>query len=411
MNNTQSSTTVCPFCKLFTALTPEPMKEHQRDSTCMASFAAQEFLQLGPFTVSERDMSVSTGGAATPVSDMDVSVGDVESSIHSETANTTSNTEEVHPVIYEHMGSSLNLSESDVFGIKLNNVNNEFQATRAHKRALTNLINDGFGQLLSQMGGLLKAPDTVEKRICACDNGFKVVYFQDICLNGCYLFPADDKNVLPCPISTCQRSRYKRQDEAAEAIERGPLSCVRWSSFGPANDKRRQAATVQIPKNNGAFDEVERIYRDIWDGELVRSMMTEGQRFENKVHCLVMIIDPSNRHTADNMITFTITPSLSKPKDIMSFLKLIIDEIVALGIDGFTVKKDGADIFNEKVHLLGITGDIPGVAELMGHGGHSSLYGCRICLALGFVIGSIPYFPEGDILRSIESLVEGGEFY
>lgn len=48
------------------------------------------------------------------------------------------------------MGSSLNLSESDVFGIKLNNLNNEFQATRAHKRALTNLINDGFGQFLSR---------------------------------------------------------------------------------------------------------------------------------------------------------------------------------------------------------------------------------------------------------------------
>ena len=115
------------------------------------------------------------------------------------------------------------------------------------------------------------------------------------------------------------------------------------------------------------------------------------------------------RHTADNMITFTITPGPSKPKDIMSFLKPIIDEIVTLGVDGFTVKKDGADIFNGKVHLLGITGDIPGVAELMGHGGHSSLYGCRICLAFGFVIGSTPYFPDGDILRSIESLIEGDE--
>ena len=109
------------------------------------------------------------------------------------------------------------------------------------------------------------------------------------------------------------------------------------------------------------------------------------------------------------MITFTITPGPSKPKDIMSFLKPIIDEIVALGIDGLTVKKDGADIFNGKVHLLGITGDIPGVAELMGHGGHSSLYGCRICLAFGFGIGSTPYFPDGDILRSKESLIEGDE--
>ncbi|KAG1435932.1 hypothetical protein G6F56_013773 [Rhizopus delemar] len=89
-----------------------------------------------------------------------------------------------------------------------------------------------------------------------------------------------------------------------------------------------------------------------------------------------MSIDPSNRHTADNMITLTIAPGPSKPKDIMSFLKPIIDEIVAL-------------------------------AELMGHAGHNSLYGCRICLAFGVVVGSTPYFPDVADIRSVESLIEG----
>lgn len=93
------------------------MKEHQRDSTCMASFVAQEFLQAGPSTVSEvvfeRDMSVSTGGAATPVSDMGVSFGDVESSIHSETANTTSNNEE--GIIFCMLVPSYFQSSNDVF--------------------------------------------------------------------------------------------------------------------------------------------------------------------------------------------------------------------------------------------------------------------------------------------------------
>lgn len=185
------------------------------------------------------------------------------------------------------------------------------------------------------MGGLLKAPDTVERRIRACDDGFKVVYFQDVCPNGCYLFPADDKNVLTCPISTCQRSRYKRQDEAAEAIERGVnLNDDSDWSFAPAQSLSVVsvgAALAQLMINEDKlqlfkyrrtmepFDEVERIYRDIWDGELVRNMMTEGQCFENKndiglllfvdgfqpkninnhtmtiVHCLVMSIDPSNR--------------------------------------------------------------------------------------------------------------------
>ncbi|CAO3685730.1 unnamed protein product [Rhizopus stolonifer] len=111
MNNTQPFNTVCPFCKLFTALTLESMKENQRDSTCMASFVAQESSQAESSALSEvvfgRDMSVSTGGAATPVSDISASIGGAGSSIYSETDNTTSNNEEVHPVIYENMGSIL----------------------------------------------------------------------------------------------------------------------------------------------------------------------------------------------------------------------------------------------------------------------------------------------------------------
>lgn len=181
----------------------------------------------------------------------------------------------------------------------------------------------------------MQSPDTIERRIRACDDGFKIVYFQDVCPNGCYLFPTDDKNVLSCPVNTCGRSRYRRQEEAAEAIEGGadlnddsewffaPVQKLAVVSVGAAlaqlmiNDDK--ISLFDYRKSLPPFDEAERVYRDIWDGQLIRNMISEGQCFSNEndiglllfvdgfepkninnhtmtiVHCLIMSIDPSNR--------------------------------------------------------------------------------------------------------------------
>ena len=61
--------------------------------------------------------------------------------------------------------------------------------------------------------------------------------------------------------------------------------------------------------------------------------------------------------------------------------------------------------------ILGVTGDIPGIAELISFAGHTHTYGCRICS----VKSSDPapeclhgkYFPSVGDERSIESLKEG----
>ncbi|KAG1438918.1 hypothetical protein G6F56_012471 [Rhizopus delemar] len=166
-------------------------------------------------------MVEAVSGAGTPASEMGVFVGGEGLSVSSKDVSNMNNNEEVCPVIYDYLGSSLNLTQSAVIGIKFNNLNNDFQATRAHKRALTHLINDSFAPFLNESGGLLQSSDTIERQIRACDDGFKIVYFQNVCPNGCYLFPTDDKNVLSCPENTCGRSRYRRQEEAAEAIEGG----------------------------------------------------------------------------------------------------------------------------------------------------------------------------------------------
>jgi hypothetical protein len=106
------------------------------------------------------------------------------------------------------------------------------------------------------------------------------------------------------------------------------------------------------------------------------------------------------------MITLAIIPGPSKPDNIMSFLRPIVDEIRSLGNNGFRVVKDSSLIYKGKVHLMGLMGDIPGVAELMNHAGHMAYHGCRICDVRGVSDGARYFLHSGNI-RSKESLVHG----
>ncbi|KAG1463916.1 hypothetical protein G6F56_005190 [Rhizopus delemar] len=123
------------------------------------------------------------------------------------------------------------------------------------------------------------------------------------------------------------------------------------------------------------------------------------------VHCLVMNISPSERHARNNMITFTITPGPSKPKDLMSFLQPILDEVKEVGTNGFQVKKNDAIVYDERAHIIGMTGDIPGVAELINHSGHGFYHGCRICDTLGVSFEGGVYFPNDGTARSLNILL------
>ena len=106
------------------------------------------------------------------------------------------------------------------------------------------------------------------------------------------------------------------------------------------------------------------------------------------------------------MITLAIIPGPSKPDNIMSFLRPIVDEIRSLGNNGFRVLKYNNIIYKDKVHLMGVMGDIPGVADLMNHAGHMAYHGCRICDVRGVSDGARYFLHNGNI-RSKESLVHG----
>lgn len=102
------------------------------------------------------------------------------------------------------------------------------------------------------------------------------------------------------------------------------------------------------------------------------------------------------------MIPLGIAPGPKAPFNIESFLKPFLDEVNELRDNGFKVVKNGQTVYAGKVHILGITGDIPGIAKIMGHSGHTSHYGCRICKVHNTRTENIQgmYFPGEAPLRS-----------
>ena len=107
------------------------------------------------------------------------------------------------------------------------------------------------------------------------------------------------------------------------------------------------------------------------------------------------------------MITFAVIPGPKKPANLMSFLDPILSEIKDLGEHGFDIKKNGESIFCGKVYLMGITGDIPGIAELMNHHGHNCLHGCRFCDTVADTTMGHAYFPGSENLRTRQYLIDG----
>ena len=78
------------------------------------------------------------------------------------------------------------------------------------------------------------------------------------------------------------------------------------------------------------------------------------------------------------MIQIAVCPG--KPKDLASYFQPVIAEVTAMYKRGVVIKKQDEERFRGSVAILGITGDILGIAELISFAGHTHAYGCRICL-------------------------------
>jgi hypothetical protein len=118
------------------------------------------------------------------------------------------------------------------------------------------------------------------------------------------------------------------------------------------------------------------------------------------------------------MSQIMIIPGYNKPKILESFLSPLLEELDHLSRIGIKVRTVDQGIITAKVHLMAFIGDIPAVADLVKHRGHTSYYGCRMCLVRG-VIGESAhhtnggmYFPTKTSLckfRLLDEYKNGGE--
>ncbi|KAG2198367.1 hypothetical protein INT46_005428 [Mucor plumbeus] len=69
------------------------------------------------------------------------------------------------------------------------------------------------------------------------------------------------------------------------------------------------------------------------------------------------------------MVTLAICTGPWKAAKIMWFFGVILKETDALSKDGFVLEQDGQVTYKENAFLMGVTGGVPGIAEIMGHPG------------------------------------------
>ena len=111
------------------------------------------------------------------------------------------------------------------------------------------------------------------------------------------------------------------------------------------------------------------------------------------------------------MIQIAICPK--KPYDLSSFLRPLIAEVNQLYNRGLIIKKGDEVRYDGNVAILGFTGDIPGIAQLINFVGHTGTHGCRICLVVADEhtahVRHGQYFSTEAAERTMESLLQGDE--
>ncbi|SAL95969.1 hypothetical protein [Absidia glauca] len=222
-----------------------------------------------------------------------------------------------------------------------------------------NVPREGFNEILKIINNIIipAAVDNPGMKVKSAYKSLKAmkamhpVHFEkyDSCVNGCMMFPGDGGLVNTCRF--CKKPRYQKSPPAGVVT---PISHV---SVGSISDIVAQRAT-----------NTDRL-ADIFDGSVYRKMVLGGY-FDS----------PYKKH---NLCQLMLIPGNNKPKDLDSFLAPILSELELLSRVGIKVATVDEGIISSKVHILTFVGDIPAVADLIKHSGHTSYHGCRMCVVKG----------------------------
>ncbi|KAG2211044.1 hypothetical protein INT45_001100, partial [Circinella minor] len=251
----------------------------------------------------------------------------------------------------------------------------------------------------------------------------------DICKNGYMLFTFDD-NDLECFF--CHSPCYKdlNNTQAAATMDYLPLS-------------EQLEAMLLSKKYRDTFqqtyerEEDDIYYTDIFDGQQFKqhehlfpgkfdtacALYVDGfSPFKKRglngavsmtiVHIIILNLPSSERYKLHNMLTCCIIPGPLKPRSTHSFLAPLFDELASLSTNGMIIKMDGEPDIHLHLNLLLATRDFPGIADMVFHSGHSSVFGCHICRIESSSqlspngLGNDQYFPGGIGLEMERTLEE-----
>jgi hypothetical protein len=109
---------------------------------------------------------------------------------------------------------------------------------------------------------------------------------------------------------------------------------------------------------------------------------------------LIILAESIYRYKEENLLIICVPTGRNKPSDIFSYLCPTLQQLMVLENHGMDISTP-IETLHYKARLCLTIGDIPGVAELCRHGGHTSYKGCRICKITGTrAKGGGMYFPN-----------------
>ncbi|SAM00074.1 hypothetical protein [Absidia glauca] len=232
------------------------------------------------------------------------------------------------------------------------------------------------------------------------------------CKNGCMMFQ-DDDDLQICRYCAEPRPRVSRSSGISESY----VSVASISDI-VASKLYHPLTLSQLLHRSTRQTEVDKM-TDIFDGAVYKDMVKRGcfdspydvaitlgiDGFSpfNKglfqaiiVNMIIMNTDPKDRYKKHNMSQIMMTPGYNKPKDLEFFLSPMYQELDHLSRIGIKIKTVDQEIITAKVHLMAFIGDIPAVADLVKHRGHTSYNGCRMCLVRG-VVGESAHHSSGGM--------------
>ncbi|KAG1444749.1 hypothetical protein G6F56_010168 [Rhizopus delemar] len=320
----------------------------------------------------------STTGSPSIVPDNTLN-STAESSIQ-ESSNVSEPTED--PIVYSRFDEDHDAKGLSPFTFQLFSIFTKFGASDTMKAELIHHINHNLlaklnSQKREELDSFIPSHDTVKGRLKAVNRETEIIRDFDVCSNGWYL-----------PHYTNELSRKPNQ----------VVSLVSVTSFLAdrlLDDDQRASFDYRH-----AYDttyHLDGVYKDIFSGEVYRNLyrhryhlftghqdialiiVVDGFQPHSQststlttINLYIMSYSPMERSKKNNVVALGILPGPNKPSHLLSFLESIIYEIQELDQRGLSVIKNGEEIYNGKVHLMAVTGDIPAIGDMMGSARHMS---------------------------------------